>query len=121
MPQELVSTNPSRNYEELGSVEVSSTHDIQAAVAAARTAQSSWQGLGVTGRAALLRQVGAKFREQAEDIAALIAQEMGMPIREARDDVAFAFDYLDAYIEQAQHMLQPRITYENKREVHTVY
>lgn len=46
----LISTNPSRGYEVLGEVEVSSEEDVAAKVAAARVAQKDWAALGVEGR-----------------------------------------------------------------------
>ena len=100
MTQKLISTNPSRNYEAIGAISVSSINEIRAAVSAAHRAKLQWQALGVEGRASLLRQVIGRFRKRSEEMASLIAQEMGMPIREARDDVVFALKYLETYIEQ---------------------
>jgi succinate-semialdehyde dehydrogenase/glutarate-semialdehyde dehydrogenase len=121
MNQQLISTNPSRGYETIGSVGVSSLKDIRSAVAAAHRAKAQWKEMGVEARAKLLRRVISKFSTRSEEMATLIAQEMGMPIREARDDVGFALNYLEAYCDQAQTNLLPKVTFENEHEVHTVY
>ena len=48
--QTIVSTNPSRGYEVIGDVEVSSPEEVQSKVQAAREAFSSWSQLSVEER-----------------------------------------------------------------------
>jgi len=45
-----VSTNPSRNYEVIGEVEVSTEQEIKDAVARGRQTQTVWQGMSVADR-----------------------------------------------------------------------
>ena len=46
MVKKLISTDPSRNFEMLGEVEVSSLSEVKAAVRRARLAQPAWHGGG---------------------------------------------------------------------------
>jgi aldehyde dehydrogenase (NAD+) len=64
----------------MGRVPAGGIGDVERAVAAARTAFGSWSQTSVEERAALLGAVGAKLAERSEEIAALIAREVGMPI-----------------------------------------
>jgi succinate-semialdehyde dehydrogenase / glutarate-semialdehyde dehydrogenase len=46
---------------------------------------------------------------------------MGMPIRQARDEVAYGMIYMRWYIDHAVEYLSPEITRETSTELHTVY
>ncbi|RYE89102.1 MAG: aldehyde dehydrogenase family protein, partial [Myxococcales bacterium] len=54
------------------------------AVESARRAQPAWEALGLEGRIAHLRRFQAVLAAHEDDIAALIAREMGKPRREGR-------------------------------------
>jgi acyl-CoA reductase-like NAD-dependent aldehyde dehydrogenase len=60
---------------------------VDRAVAAARRAfdESDWKDRRAADRAAVLLELGARLDEQAEEIARLVAREMGKPIRLALD------------------------------------
>jgi len=65
----------------MGSVPAGGELDINAAVAAARGALEGWSQTPVDGRAAFLEKISAGLKARAEELAKLIAEEVGMPIK----------------------------------------
>jgi succinate-semialdehyde dehydrogenase/glutarate-semialdehyde dehydrogenase len=117
----LVSTNPSKGYQLLGEVEVTTPEAVQAAVSKAHAAKKSWQELGIEGRCAHMRTIAGKFEADKERFALLEAEEMGMPLKEALDDVDISVEFLNSYIDQAARCLQPLTTFETANELHQVF
>jgi aldehyde dehydrogenase (NAD+) len=66
--------------EVMGRIPEGTPADVDAAVAAARTAFESWSALDPVDRAELCAAVAVRLQDRAEEIATLIAQELGMPI-----------------------------------------
>ncbi|GAB90833.1 aldehyde dehydrogenase [Gordonia rhizosphera] len=64
----------------VGSVGVSNTDDVDAAVAAARTALTGWAGLAAAERSAVLHRLADELSARAADIATLVTAQNGMPI-----------------------------------------
>lgn len=116
----LASINPSTG-DVIGEVEVSSENDVKKAVATARNAQPAWAALTVAERIKALKSFADVSRERAEDIARLIAEETGRPISNTRTgNVQGGLEYLDAYLENAERYLAPKITYEDDKIIHEV-
>jgi acyl-CoA reductase-like NAD-dependent aldehyde dehydrogenase len=67
--------------EVMGRVPAGTPADVDAAVAAARAAFDAWASVGVHDRADLCTAIGARLQDRAEEIATLIAQELGCPLR----------------------------------------
>ncbi len=67
--------------EVMGSVPAGGEKDINAAVAAARAALEGWSQTPVEKRAEFLEKISAGLKARAEELAKLIAQEVGMPIK----------------------------------------
>jgi len=65
----------------MGTVPAGTEKDIEAAVAAARGAFESWSATPAEQRAAYLQKISDGLKARAEEIAKLIAQEVGMPIK----------------------------------------
>lgn len=64
----------------IGSVPEGTTEDIDRAVAAAREAFPGWSATPIAERTALLTQVSEKLGARTDELAALIAREVGMPL-----------------------------------------
>ena len=75
--------NPSTE-EVVGRVPEGTVEDADRAVRAARSAFDSWSQVSPYDRAALCGAIGAKLAERGDELAALIATEMGMPLKLAR-------------------------------------
>ncbi|KPK07242.1 MAG: aldehyde dehydrogenase [Betaproteobacteria bacterium SG8_39] len=65
----------------MGRVPAGGEKDINAAVAAARAALEGWSQTPVEKRAEFLEKISAGLKARAEELAKLIAQEVGMPIK----------------------------------------
>lgn len=79
--QMLDSRDPATG-EVVGRVPVTPVEAIPGLVARARAAQTAWAALGLEGRVACLRSVGARLLARKDEIGRLITREMGKPLRE---------------------------------------
>ncbi|HEY8769092.1 MAG TPA: aldehyde dehydrogenase family protein [Thermoleophilaceae bacterium] len=75
--------NPSTE-EVIGTIPEGTSADVDRAAAAARKAFQSWSQTTPAERAPYLAAIGAALNERGDEIAALVATELGMPIRQAR-------------------------------------
>lgn len=88
----LESRNPADWRELVATFPRSDAADVDAAVAAARMAFSSWRLVPAPARAELIYRVGELLLQHKEKLAQLISQEMGKPLTEARGDVQEGID-----------------------------
>lgn len=96
-------TNPSTGAS-ICSVPDSSGSDVEAAVAAAESAQRGWGKLPAIQRANALRSVAAQVRQNAAALARTITEEQGKILDLARVEVAFTADYIDYMAEWARRI-----------------
>jgi lactaldehyde dehydrogenase/glycolaldehyde dehydrogenase len=96
-------TNPATG-QPICSVPDSTAEDVEAALAAAETAQKSWGKRPANDRARALRTIAAKIRENVEPLARVITEEQGKILDLARVEVAFTADYLDYMAEWARRI-----------------
>ncbi|HXS96819.1 MAG TPA: aldehyde dehydrogenase [Candidatus Limnocylindrales bacterium] len=101
--ERITVTNPSTG-ETICTVPESTEADVQAAIAAAKSAQKEWAKRPAVQRAAALRTIAAKIREQVEPLARVITEEQGKPLGLARVEVAFTADYFDYMAEWARRI-----------------
>ncbi|HKG16381.1 MAG TPA: aldehyde dehydrogenase family protein, partial [Solirubrobacteraceae bacterium] len=73
----------STTEEVMGSIPEGTGGDVDRAVAAAREAFESWSQTSSDERARLLEAIAMGLEERAEEIAALVARELGMPVTQA--------------------------------------
>ena len=71
----------SSTEEVMGSIPEGTAEDVDRAVAAARSAFEHWSATSVEERSEWLQQIAQALGARMEEIAALIAQEVGMPIK----------------------------------------
>lgn len=119
MPK-LISTNPAKNYEEIGSVEISTLAEIKSKVQAARKAQEKWGEIGVEKRIALLKPILAEFKKQKRELADIITKEIGKPITQSLEDIDFDVDYFEWFLDNGAKILKPEVTSEDKESIHTI-
>ena len=79
--QEFIEVHNAGNGQVMGRVPAGGERDIDAAVAAARSAFVGWSTTPPEKRAACLEQVAAGLKARAEELAKTIAQEVGMPLK----------------------------------------
>ena len=80
-------TSPSTSAT-IGSVALSSTSDVHAAVSAASAAFPAWSALTIKSRAAIMLKFHGLLRDHAQELAELIVLENGKNMTEALADVA---------------------------------
>jgi aldehyde dehydrogenase (NAD+) len=85
------STSPA-NGDAIGTFPKSSAEDVDRAVAAAKAAYEEWRLVPAPKRGEILFRFGQLLVEQKEDLAQLMAREMGKVLPEARGDVQEAID-----------------------------
>lgn len=111
--------NPSTG-ERTGEIAAADAADVDAAVAAARTALAGdWGRLAATERGRLLARLGTLVAEHAEPLARIEARDVGKPLRQARADVAALARYLEFYAGAADKVLGQTIPYRPGYTVHT--
>ena len=88
----LESRNPADWRELVATFPRSGAADVDAAVASARKAYSSWRLVPAPARAELIYRLGEVLLQHKEELAQLISQEMGKPLTEARGDVQEGID-----------------------------
>jgi aldehyde dehydrogenase (NAD+) len=71
--------------------------EVDAAVAAARSAQGEWRERPPADRARVLRLVAEAIRREADELARLETLDTGKPLSQARADVDVAARYFDFY------------------------
>src|SRR5687768_2104624 len=90
--------------ETIGRIPAGTPEDVDRAVAAAREAFEAWSVVPREQRAAVLEGVAAALSARADEIAALVAQELGMPLRLSRSIQAglptMTFSSMPALMEQ---------------------
>ncbi|HEV3008305.1 MAG TPA: aldehyde dehydrogenase family protein, partial [Burkholderiales bacterium] len=69
------------NGEALGRIPLGDEKDIDLAVSAARAAFEGWSGASAEWRSGYLEKIAAGLKARADEIARLIAQEVGMPLK----------------------------------------
>ncbi|MCC3300586.1 NAD-dependent succinate-semialdehyde dehydrogenase [Arthrobacter sp. zg-Y895] len=74
--------------------------EINQAVTAAHEAFASWRNEPVENRTKVITRVAELYRERADELAKLIALEMGKPLREAQSEVALSANIYEYYATQ---------------------
>ncbi|MCM2359692.1 MAG: proline dehydrogenase family protein [Geobacteraceae bacterium] len=95
--ERIVSVNPARPEQVVGTVAAVTREQAAEAVAAARRAQPAWAGKSAAERAALLFRAAALARGRRLELLAWQVFETGKNWAEADADVAEAIDYLEYY------------------------
>ncbi len=116
----LISTNPAKNYQVLGSIDISSPKEIAGKVVKARAAASRWKNLGVAKRIAMLRPLCDEFIKHKEEIALLVTREIGKPISESRSDLDWDKGYFQDFLTNGVRYLQDEVTYHKGENIHRI-
>jgi len=81
--KETIDVHNAGTGEVLGRVPAGGAQDIDAAVAAARKALSGWSETPAAQRAEYLEKISAGLKARSDELAKVIAQEVGMPLKMA--------------------------------------
>ncbi len=100
----------------VGRVPESTAQEVDAAVRAARAAQSSWEQLPAIERAGHLRAISAKLRQHRTELADIIVREQGKIRGLAQVEVDFTADYIDYMAEWARRLEGEVLTSDRPKE-----
>ena len=81
--------------QEIGRVAHAGKADLDQALAAAQQGFETWRATSAADRGKLMRKAAALLRERAAEIAAVMTQEQGKPLAEARIETLSAADIID--------------------------
>ena len=104
----LESINPATG-EVVGSVPITPTDAIAGIVEKARTAQKSWNELGLDKRIEILRPAAKRLAEEAPEIGKLMTSEMGKSTPEAQGEASYTADKFATELEEAADAFAPEI------------
>ncbi|MEQ7873217.1 NAD-dependent succinate-semialdehyde dehydrogenase [Sphingomonas sp. ASV193] len=76
--------------------------DLDEALAASERAWPEWKAMDVDKRATILRKAAQLLRERADHIGAILTQEQGKPLPEAKAEVMGSAQLFDWYAEEAK-------------------
>jgi len=115
----IQSFSPSNN-KLIGTVDITTDKEIAEAIKKAKMTQTAWANFPLQKRLEHMKNLSGVFAKNQEQLAKQIAEEMGMPINEARGDVESGLNYLNWYIDNAEKCLQDDITFQADGETHRV-
>jgi len=116
----LVSTNPARNYEVIGEVDISTEPEIKEKVNLANKAKFKWKDLGVEKRIELLRSVYDEFKKRKEEFVPLITKEIGKPITQSVKEVNGYLEDFMWFLDNGKRALEDEITYKDETSIHRI-
>lgn len=93
----LTVINPSNTGQVVGSVSKAKTGHVDAAMAAAQEAFSSWKTWDPEARATILLRTAAIIRRRKQQLSALMVYESGKPWDQADGDVNEGIDFIEYY------------------------
>ena len=99
---EVVTHSCPQNCERTWRLAVGRKPDIDAAVAASRKALEDWRRVRVDDRLRLLQAFGRQLQKYEAELVDLLVDDIGKPIRYARDEAARAIALIDAAAKQVE-------------------
>ncbi|SHE60353.1 succinate-semialdehyde dehydrogenase / glutarate-semialdehyde dehydrogenase [Microbulbifer donghaiensis] len=103
----LRSVNPYNN-ELLATYEEMSPEEIDAAIGKADEAFKVWKDKSFSERASVLRRAAELFRERKEELAQLMAMEMGKKLADGRGEIELCAEIYDFYADEGEKLLAPQ-------------
>jgi len=103
----LASVSPAEPSDRIGRFPVADAAAVDAAVARARRAFPAWRDLGFERRAAVLRRFRDTVRAREEEIARLVAREVGKALWDARGEARLLAAKVDATLNEGMRLVAP--------------
>ncbi|MEN7981873.1 MAG: aldehyde dehydrogenase family protein [Nanoarchaeota archaeon] len=116
----LISTNPAKNYEVVGEIEISTDKDISEKVYRASQTKTIWKEMGIKKRIELLKPIYQDFQDNADEIAMLATKETGRAITESRAIVSGHINKIKWFLDNAESALSDEITHEDDGSIHKI-
>ena len=116
----LISTNPAKNYEVIGSVNVSALSEIKQKVEEANEAKKLWKEVGVKKRTQMLYPLFSEFLKRKKELAKLITKEIGKPITEILSGLKWDQGYLKWFLNNGVKFLADEISYKDSKQINKI-
>ena len=100
------SVNPYTN-EVFASYENPTDQQIEESLALAHALYKKWRHEEPSSRAAILKDIAAKFQEKEEEMAKTMTLEMGKKLSEAKEEVEICIGILNYYADHGPELLKP--------------
>lgn len=117
----LISESPDNSLGKVGEVDITTEKEIQDIVANAKQSFPAWSKTGIEKRKEYLEKLFSALQGKQQELAELESREMGMPIEESKVDLESGLNYCRWYLDNAAKYLAPEVSFENAKEIHTVY
>jgi succinylglutamic semialdehyde dehydrogenase len=104
---QLLSSSPADPHDEIGRYGIASEQDVADAVARARRAFPAWRDAGFEVRAAVIGRFRDLVAERTEELAVLIAREMGKAIWDARGEARLVPAKVDVTLGEGMRLVEP--------------
>jgi acyl-CoA reductase-like NAD-dependent aldehyde dehydrogenase len=88
----------------LDAVPAGTSKDVERAVAAAKSAFSTWRQITAVERAQMLHEAAAKIRQHFDALVRLLTLEEGKPVLENEEEMDWSLNTLDYYAELGRHI-----------------
>jgi RHH-type transcriptional regulator, proline utilization regulon repressor / proline dehydrogenase / delta 1-pyrroline-5-carboxylate dehydrogenase len=115
--EQMLSLNPTRPDQVIGSLSSAGTSDVVDAVSAAKKSLVGWSKIPAENRCRILERLATKLRENRYELAAWEVFEVGKNWVEADADVAEAIDFCGFYAQEMRRLSRGRLTQETAGEV----
>lgn len=107
--------NPSTG-ESFATAPVATSEEVDRAVAAAKQAFQTWRHTSIADRVKAVRGLIAAIDDRHEEIAQIIALEVGKPIGASRADVDLALMWARGVVDEQLHLLDPTVVRDTETE-----
>ena len=107
MSEELASVSPADPKDELGRFAVAGAAAVDEAVARARAAFPAWRDAGLDARAAALRRFRERVAERTDELATLIARDVGKALWDARGEAGLLPAKVDVTLAEGMRYAAP--------------
>ncbi len=116
----LISTNPAKNFEVIGEVDISTDSEIKEKVDLANRAKLEWKEFGLKKRIELLKTILEEFRRRKEEFDQLITREMGKPITQSISEVDGCLEDFKWFLDNGEKAIGDEITHKDDKSVHKI-
>ena len=99
----LAVSNPATG-QQIGKVAHAGIADLDMALAAAQKGFETWRDVSAFERAKTMRRAAGLMRDRVDAIAAMLTQEQGKPIAEARIEILFSADIIDWFADEGMRV-----------------
>ena len=86
------------------SVPIATEKDVDTALASAERGWRAWREVDAWSRTKVLRTIAGLLRDRRDVIAAVLTEEQGKPLSEAKGELSAAADQFDWFADEARHL-----------------